>query len=277
MHDKAFWQSILENKGAVPDGVSQADLSTELLSYLGSPDPVLRDEFGYQILAHWILSGDYDSATLKDFLDTWLTDLQTGLDEIGTDSVLTRSFAALMLSILVYHDIKASTLSDNDYDRLFDASTAYFIAEKDLRGYDSEKGWLHATAHTADVLKFLARNEKSDKIRLQTLLDTIAEKLSTPQKHIYTHGEDERMALVILDVVKRGLIAEKEYADWLTKLVVVKDNLKPAIALDEAGFGAVQNVTHFLRALYFTLTKNRAEIQDIGKLEYQVFEILQKF
>ena len=277
MHDKTFWKNILENKGTVPEGVSQVDLTTELLDYLHSPDPELRDEFGYQILAHWILSGDYDKQTLKSFLDRWLSDLQTGLGEIGTDSVLTRSFSALMLSILVYYDIKQSWLSNEDYQRLYDGITTYFIAEQDLRGYDSDKGWHHAIAHTADVFKFLARNDKSNARHLQSILDTVATRLTQAQKHIYTHGEDERIALVILDVVKRDLLEDEVYKQWLTKLVAVKEKLKPAITLDEEAFGAVQNVTHFLRALYFTLSKHQAESKRAGNLAYQIFEILQDF
>ena len=276
MHDKAFWHGILENKGKVPKGASQTELTTELLSYLHSPDPELRDEFAYQILAHWIMSGDYDNETLADFLDTWLDDLQIGLGEIGTDTVLIRSFASLMLSILVYYDMKQSWLSEGDYERLFATTCAYFIAEKDLRSYDSEKGWYHTTAHTADVLKFLARDKKSTTEHLQKILDSIVTKLTQPQEHIYTHGEDERIALVILEIVKRGLLDETVYIQWLADLMIVKDKLKPAITLDEPAFGAVQNVTHFLRALYFTLTKHRADVKDVGKLEYKVFEILIK-
>src|SRR5690606_29418698 len=134
--------------------------------------------------------------------DRWLNDLKTGLGESSTDTVLTRSFSALMLSILVYYDIKQSWLSKENYDRLYHEIIAYFIAEQDLRGYDSEKGWHHATAHTADVLKFLARDEKSNAGHLQGILDAVATKLTQAQKHIYTHGEDERIALVVLDVVK---------------------------------------------------------------------------
>ena len=33
-------------------------------------------------------------------------------------------------------------------------------AERDRRGYAADTGWVHATAHTADVLRFLARSPK---------------------------------------------------------------------------------------------------------------------
>jgi hypothetical protein len=33
----------------------------------------------------------------------------------------------------------------------------YFARERDLRGYDATRGWMHSVAHTADAFKFLAR------------------------------------------------------------------------------------------------------------------------
>lgn len=277
MHDKAFWKNILENDGKIPDGIKQADLTSELLDYLRSPDPQLRDEFAYQLLTHWIIGGNYNNETLNTFLDRWLADLQTGLGEAGTDSVLIRSFAALMLSILVFYDIKQSWLTPQKYRQLLDGVINYFLNEKDLCGYDSEKGWLHATAHTADALKFLARNQKSDKATLQRILDVLAEKITHPQPIIYTHGEDDRLALVILDVVKRGLIETEPFKKWLTQLVTVKDQLKPGIVLDEEAYGAVQNTRNFMRALHLTMAKNRAEVPQAGAIEYALYEQLLNF
>lgn len=277
MTNTDFWEAILKNEGKLTENESLSERTEELLEFLRSPNPQLRDEFGYQILTEWILDGKYDDRQLRGFMDRWLGDLKTGLGEVGTDSVLIRSFAVLMLSILVYHDSKSPWLVDSDYQRVVDGTLDYFLAERDLRGYDSDKGWLHATAHTADVLKFLARNEKSEKATLQQILDSIAIKLTHPQRLIYVYGEDERLAATVLDVVKRELISEAEYSAWLDKLLTAKENFKPALILDEAGFGAIQNVQHFLQALYFTLAKHRAEVKDAGQLEYKVFEILKEF
>ena len=45
--DKAFWQSILDANGTVPSSHDLPALTEELLSYLGSTDPQLRDSFGW--------------------------------------------------------------------------------------------------------------------------------------------------------------------------------------------------------------------------------------
>lgn len=274
MPDKTFWEKIIENKGAVPEDASLSDLTDELLAYLHSPDPELRDKFGYQILTHWIVSGLYDAQQLGQFLGRWLNDLQTGLGEQNTDSVLLRSFAALMLSILVYHDIQESWLSESDYQRLFDGVLAYFEQEQDLRGYDPQKGWLHPTAHTADVLKFLARNPKTDKNGLEQILAALASKLKKQQPVIFTHNEDERIALVVLDVLKREQLSRKQLKTWLETFNELENGMT-GTELDPATFAAYQNAKHFLQALYFKLSYN-GNIQDANELEYSIYEMLKE-
>jgi hypothetical protein len=39
-----------------------------------------------------------------------------------------------------------------------DLLTGYLRDERDLRGFDPKKGWMHATAHTADLLAELSRS-----------------------------------------------------------------------------------------------------------------------
>jgi uncharacterized protein DUF2785 len=275
MHEKAFWQSILENKGAIPDDVSLDELTEELLEFLRSPEPELRDNFGYQILAHWIVSGHYDNEKLEQFLRRWLDDLQTGLGEQNTDSVLVRSFAALMLSILVYRDIQESWLSEADYQRLFDSVLDYFQAEQDLRGYDAQKGWIHATAHTADILKFLARNSKTDADGLEKILAVIVAKVTYPQAVIFTHNEDERIALIVLDVLKRENLSRKSLKAWLGKFTGLENGMT-GTELEPTIFGAYQNTKHFLQALFFKLSFNK-DIPDANELEYAIYEMLKEF
>jgi hypothetical protein len=126
MHDKNFWHAIIKNDGAIPAGESLADLTKELLDFMRSPDPVLRDTFGYQLLTHFIMSGQYSADDLRGFMQRWLADLETGLGESGNDSVITRSFAALMLGILVYRDMKEAFLSTDEIATLVDEALDFF-------------------------------------------------------------------------------------------------------------------------------------------------------
>jgi hypothetical protein len=275
MHEKAFWQSIIENKGALPEGESLDAMTDELLAYLRSTDGELRDTFGYQILGHWIISGHYDSAKLKDFLNRWLENLSEGLGESGNDSVLVRSFAALMLSIMVYYDMKTPWIETEDYAHLLSTITDYFSKEVDLRGYDKEKGWLHATAHTADCLKFLARNPKTDKAGLERILAVVADKLKKPQSAVFTHGEDERMALIFLDVLKRQVFEEEALKTWLEGFGGVPNGMG-ATTLEPEQYAAHQNSKNFIKALYFTLAKNK-DVPSATNLEYVIYSVMKEY
>jgi len=55
-HDVAFWRGIKANDFAVPEGAAPGALLLEVCTdLLGSPDPELRDQLGYDIADAWIL------------------------------------------------------------------------------------------------------------------------------------------------------------------------------------------------------------------------------
>jgi hypothetical protein len=274
MHEKSFWQGIVDNKGAIPEGASLDELTDELLGYLRSPDAKLRDGFGYEILGHWILTNQYDNAKLQGFLNRWLNDLQTGLGTSGTDETLTRSFAALMLSILVYHDMKTPWIEPDDYSRLLDGITDYFVREVDLRGYEAEKGWFHAIAHSADVLKFMARDTKTNRLGLERILAVIASRLKMTQS-VFIHSEDERIAMAVLDVIKRQFIEEDGLKAWLQGFSA--ENTKSAKPdFDVMDYYVRQNCKNFLKALYFLLAKNK-DVPGATNLEYEIYSIMKEY
>src|SRR4029453_1426853 len=88
-------------------------------------------------------------AQLREPMAEWIGNLKRGLGEQGTDSVLLRSFSALELSLLAAYDLKTPFLSQEEYDALLAAALDYLADERDVRGYDPEKGWMHSVAHTA--------------------------------------------------------------------------------------------------------------------------------
>jgi hypothetical protein len=160
-HVRAFWKGIVDHAYAVPEGQSPAALIEDLSEYLGSPDRELRDEFAYSIPVHWIYRDKrLAPEELRGLLRLWSANLEVGLGEKGTDSVLLRSFSALDLSILAALDIERPFLTDAKFHALLSHGLGYLAKEHDLRGYDERVGWIHATAHAADLLKFLSRNAK---------------------------------------------------------------------------------------------------------------------
>jgi len=276
MHKPAFWHNILRNNGAIPADESLRELTAELLDFMRSPDPLLRDEFGYQLLTHWIMNGQYDDKQLRDFMARWLHDWNSGLGESGSDTVITRSFAALMLSILIYRDMQASFLTNDEIATLVDDALETFADEADWRGYDKEKGWLHALAHMADVFKFLARNRKSTPQQHMRILDGIAQKLTQKTTNRLTHSEDERLALAVIEILKRQTLSEPQLRSWANDLIAVKELSAEDAPFEADVYGAYQNTKHFLRALYFRITY-AGDLPGAYNLEEDLFLTLHQF
>lgn len=253
-HDRAFWQHLVDTHGKLPEGESAAALLRELSPYLGSPDPTLRDTFAYSLSEAWIYRDQkLTPADLRERLAEWQGNLKSGLGEQGTDSVLRRSFSALELSLLAAYDLKAPFLTQTEYDALLGAALDYLRAERDVRGYDPEKGWMHSVAHTADLLKFLARSPRLAAPGQARILSAIAAKLEATGPLV--HGEDERLARAVLSLVRRADFDAAAFRAWHSGYPARQKALWSAPRLDPAGYAALGNAKHLLVSLYALLAQ----------------------
>jgi hypothetical protein len=250
-HNRAFWQSIIEHEYVVPADQSLPDLTRELTGLLGSPDPDLRDEVAYSILAAWIYQKrTIEPAGLRPLMATLLANLTADVGGAGSDAVLKRSFSALVLSVVAARDNAAPFLTEAEYRDLVDRAIAYLGAERDVRGYDEEKGWIHSPAHTADLLKFLGRNRylrPADQVRV---LDAVSSKLRAAPV-VFTHGEDERLARAILSIVARADFNPAEFGSWVDRAVPPRPTTSRPTSAD---LRARQNITNLLAKLEVLLT-----------------------
>ena len=155
-HDREFWRAIAKNHFAVPDGQPIVPLLQELSGLLGSPDPELRDDLAYTIIDQWVRHQDVSAAELNSLADAWRANLRSGIGESGTETVFKRSFSALCLASLARRELKTPFLGPVRFQALLGDALAYLKDERDLRAFDPSKGWMHATAHTADLLSNLA-------------------------------------------------------------------------------------------------------------------------
>lgn len=202
-HDAHFWRACLASDATPPAAADLPALLTELSSMLGSPDPTVRDDHAFAVLAKWLTrDACVPVAERRELLQQWTANLRIGIGSVGDDSVLLRSFSALGLSLLAATDARAPWMSADEFDRLLAAVIAYLREESDVRGFEAPLGWLHSVAHTADVLKFLLRNERLTKAQQSAVLAAIADKLATTDAPL-VHGEDERLARVALSLVSR--------------------------------------------------------------------------
>lgn len=251
-HSAAFWRQIAQNNYAVPTGGDVIALTDELTEMLASRDPELRDEIAYSTLAAWIYQTRViEPASLRRVVDRLLTNLKDGVGQRGTDRIFRRSFSALTLSVIVARDNAAPFLAPEEFHRIEDAALAYLAAEQDLRGYDPKIGWMHSAAHTADLLKFIARSRFLDRGGQQRMLDAIAHKLAAGQI-VFTHGEDERFARAVLSVVNRGDFDRAAFDAWTLRSKPPRQTSRPTtLELNSA-----QNMKNFLSKLEVLLASD---------------------
>jgi hypothetical protein len=215
-HPLAFWKAIAQNQNTPPDGADVPALSRELVELLASPDPVLRDELAYSVLTAWIYQKRIiEPDTIRVLMDQMLTNLLQGSDR-DTDGVFRRSFSALMLSVVVARDNAAPFLNERELQRIEGSALRYLESERDVRGYDPVKGWMHSAAHTADLLKFVGRSRYVKPADQTMLLEGIGRKVTTTP--VFTHGEDERFARAVLALVNRPDFDRDAFRTWVTTI-----------------------------------------------------------
>jgi hypothetical protein len=252
--DRTFWRVIANDENALPQGEWVAELAPELLSWLGSADAELRDEFAYRILAAWIEREQFQPDQLRDLIRQMLDNLHVGLGERDTDSVFLRSYSTLVLMEVVAFDNAHPFLRHDEVASVLDQVLEYLRKERDLRAWVDGPGWAHAVAHSADLLMMLARNLQLGGVELERLLDGIADRLLEPSGLVFVQNEDERLAYAALNVLRRGLVTRSYMDRWLGRFLqpTGHDSWR-AVYESEIATAIRANVTGFLRSLYFQL------------------------
>lgn len=264
------WNAIVAADYRVPPGEEALPVLLELDEVLGDRDSHRRDDCGYGIAVQWLLRQRLvDPAGLRQLRDRWLANLQRGLGEVGTDTVLRRSFSALCLSVLAARDLQTSFLDAAEVRALLDRAVTYLRDERDLRDHEPEVGWIHATAHTADLLKFLARNPQLDAAGLTTILDAIAAKLAVPMPGAFRMGEDERLARAVLAVVRRNEHDAEAFVAFVARVVASIDAARRCEPFAAQQFAVEQNGLHCLRTLH-TLLATAGELPPQAERALQV-------
>ena len=257
-HDRTFWLSIVHRKYEVPAGEDPFKLLLEMNDLLGSADPVLRDDVAYSSAARWVLGKRLLTAPQqKELLAVWLDNLAKGIGERDTDSVFRRSFSALNLSILAALDNDTPFLSQTDFDDFLGRTLAYLEQERDLRGFDPVKGWMHTPAHTADVLKFLARSPRLPVAAQARILQALSAKCEGVGQG-FTWGEDERLAQAVRSIARRSDFDAAGFEAWLAQFPVKHRHLwAKGSAIDPRLFAAVHNDILMLRAAFTALSADK--------------------
>lgn len=247
--DKAFWRAIVANKYQIPAKEKPFALAKELSSYLGSPDPELRDDLAYTILTVWIVNRQqFSPEELLQLEEEWRANLRSSLGESGTDSIFKRSFSALCLSSLAERELKTPFLGEARYRKLLDSATAYLGDEKDLRGFDATKGWIHSVAHTADLLAALAEDPFFTKQDQTSVLNAIAQRLATAGE-VFTYGEQDRLANVVAVIATRQDFQFETFQEWLAKTDALDRSVWRDSPPKQSALVRFQNDSYLLRSV----------------------------
>jgi hypothetical protein len=277
--DREFWRGVLEAEGAPPEhlagGHDLEKLTDELLGFLTSSDPELRDEFGFSILGNWIYVRHlYSPERLRGMISSLNTGLQVGLGETGTDTVFGRSFSALILSVIADYDLEHPFLTAEELSELLKNSLEYFHLEQDWRGFVPGHGWAHSVAHTADVLANLAKNPNVDADGLERILKAIATKLTTSDSPILAHHEASRLAVAANNAIARGALRPSLLHTWLDGM---PDTLHPRSQsdLERGDVAARLNCEGFLSSLYLQVLKLKLPIS--SRVRSHIARVLEQF
>jgi hypothetical protein len=250
---RAYWSQVKAGGLSVPDDRPLAELTTELTTMLGSPDPHMRDGLAYPTLATWVDRGVYDDLIVG-LGDGMTAGLTVGLGEQGTDSVFRRTFSVLVLAECIDRDNQQNLVPPGKLLEWGDHIASWYLRERDLRGYVPGKGWAHAVAHGADALGVLARSHQVGRNELTVLLDVIGDRVLAPldpsAEAPFSHGEPDRMALATMTVLRRNIVPLSVVEPWVARIA--------AGATRPAGGGAdpflaTANPEAFLRALHLQL------------------------
>ncbi len=202
------WASVLANEMAVPVDRPIDESVAELVAMLSDPNPSIRDEIAYPIVATWIIRGDLDGR-LGDLGD------KMAAAHAGPE-IQARTFATLILGAVIRRDAVTGELTDErvrDWQRAFGA---WFLGETDLRGWDDQLGWLHAIAHGADTLRALAMSPRLGADDLASVAQVWADRLLRPTSYRFSQAEDARMAYAMVTLLCRPGIANP--VGWLEPL-----------------------------------------------------------
>jgi hypothetical protein len=231
------WSAIITADFAIPANGVLPELAGELLDDLCSPDPALRDEQACPVLTAWIMAG---------YLDDQLTGLGDRVVRLlAHPQIQARTFAALILAALVHRDTAAAVLDASTVLRWRDGVAHWWLAETDLRGWDDERGWLHAVAHGADVIGELGLSPRLDADALAGLLNLACARLLAPTSQVFAHQEDDRVALAMATVLTRPELPETAATGWLGPVRRAFEDRPPGPVP-----AAMANTTRTLRSLY---------------------------
>jgi hypothetical protein len=261
-HDRAFWVALRASGFTLPQGASALPVALEAAALLGSPDSELRDDIAYSAIETWVYRQQrLDAAELERLRSTLAANARRGLGDGAGDGLFLRSFSLLALAVLAAEDLKRPFLDTQRFESLIDLAIDELAHERDLRGYVPGKGWGHATAHCADLLKFLARSPRLGVQQQPRIVNAIAERLRSAGL-VFVWGEDARLGAALTAIATRADADPASFIAWCKRLEQEHAALWSG-TFDAKRYVAVRAQLNALNAFTADLDANSAGAQPI--------------
>jgi hypothetical protein len=203
---------------------------TRLVDDLASPDPTVRDEHAYAALAQLVGDGGLSPSDRA-----WLGAAM--VEQLGHARVEARAFAPLVLASLV----GAGAFEPS----WVPAVTRWYVGESDLRGHDTQLGWVHAVAHGADFFGECGAGGVGDPAEL---LDALVRRMVAPTPWVWRDQEDDRLAYAVALVLSHPGVTAATAVGWLDPVAHLFATGSPGAVPAEAS-----NTMRTLRSLHVGL------------------------
>ncbi len=243
------WRHVRAADFPVPNVAPLADLTTELTSLLGSPDPELRDELALPTLQTWIRRGVYDHL-LAGLGDGIAAGLNNGLGRRDDDSVFRRSRSASVLAACIRRDTAVPLLTGGRVLDWADRLATWLLSERDLRPHAEQKGWVRAISHGADALAAVAGSPHCGRAELSILLDMIGERVTAPARTHWAADEADQLAAATTRLLKRSTLPLDHVELWIATIGDRSYGRRIGHGSPDA---VAINTDAFIRAMYLNL------------------------
>jgi hypothetical protein len=256
VRDMAWLRGLMGSR-RWPAEVDRDALALALLDNFPSPDPVLRDELSYTLLATLVESGQLQSDTVRTLIRRAVDDahLFHGIGNREDPSVFGRAFSVLVVPLVLDVPNARRALHPEDIAAARSAVLRYTYEERDRRGYVPGQGWAHTAAHTADALGALGLDPGVDDTG--PILDALRHLATLPDPLAF--GEDDRIAWAAFQLVRSGRVTDGACRVWLKEFQPVPhgEDVAAAVLADA-------NAAHVLRSFYFRLLSDNPRHPALG-------------
>ena len=219
----AYWEQVAASGFSVPEDTPLDELTAELTTMLGSPDPRLREQLAAETLLTWLGQGVYDEL-LTGLADGMAAGLQVGLGEDGTDTVFRRAQSARLLGACLARDATMGLAGPDATLRWGDRLVGWFVRERDLRDHVPGKGRARALEHGAAALAALAASPAMGELELVAVLDVVGDRVTGASPYLWDHGQADAVAAAVMTALRRDRVETEVVEQWLDRLVGAGDD-----------------------------------------------------